>query len=50
MSKKGYLLLGIVKSTSPRPIERRLDWVFYKTDMKIWAVWAVKAVRKKKWM
>ena len=23
---------------SPRPIERRLDWVFYKTEMKIWAV------------
>ena len=22
----------------PRPIERRLDWVFYKTEMKIWAV------------
>ena len=35
---------------SPRPIERRLDWVFYKTEMKIWAVWAVRAVRKKKWI
>ena len=23
---------------SPRPIERRLDWVFYKTELKIWAV------------
>ena len=34
----------------PRPIERRLDWVFYKTEMKIWAVWAVRAVRKKKWI
>ena len=22
----------------PRPIERRLDWVFYKMEMKIWAV------------
>ena len=22
----------------PRPIERRLDWVFYKTELKIWAV------------
>ena len=22
----------------PRPIERPLDWVFYKTEMKIWAV------------
>ena len=22
----------------PRPIERRLDWIFYKTEMKIWAV------------
>ena len=21
-----------------RPIERRLDWVFYKTELKIWAV------------
>ena len=35
---------------APRPIERRLDWVFYKTEMKIWAVWAVRAVRKKKWI
>ena len=32
----------------PRPIERPMDWVFYKTEMKIWAVWAVRAVRKKK--
>ena len=24
--------------STPRPIERRLDWVFYKTEMKIWAV------------
>ena len=23
---------------SPRPIERRLEWVFYKMEMKIWAV------------
>ena len=22
----------------PRPMERPLDWVFYKTEMKIWAV------------
>ena len=27
-----------VPAFSPRPIERRLDWVFYKTEMKIWAV------------
>ena len=24
--------------THPRQIERRLDWVFYKTELKIWAV------------
>ena len=24
--------------SNPRPIERPLDWVFYKTEMKIWAV------------
>ena len=35
---------------NPRPIERPMDWVFYKTEMKIWAVWAVRAVRKKKWI
>jgi hypothetical protein len=33
---------------NPRPTDRRLHWVFYKTEMKIWAVWAVRAVRKKK--
>ena len=26
------------EGNAPRPIERRLDWVFYKTEMKIWAV------------
>ena len=25
-------------TVNPRPIERRLDWVFYKMEMKIWAV------------
>ena len=28
----------IMITVHPRPIERRLDWVFYKTEMKIWAV------------
>ena len=37
-------LMNLVNTTlsqkygDPRPIERRLDWVFYKTEMKIWAV------------
>ena len=35
----------------PRPIERRLDFVFYKTEMKIWAVgWGLGCtVLKKVW-
>ena len=38
-------------SSDPRPIERRLDWVFYKTEMKIWAVgWCLGwTVLKKVW-
>ena len=44
------LLIEKSVTLGPRPIERRLDWVFYKTEMKIWAVWAVRAVRKKKWI
>ena len=26
------------RKCNPRPIERHLDWVFYKTELKIWAV------------
>ena len=33
----GYPKLLLIP-TNPRPIERRLDWVFYRTEMKIWAV------------
>ena len=33
-----YCFYWEVVGQSPRPIERRLDWVLYKTDMKIWAV------------
>ena len=45
---KGGCLRLLTDVQMPRQIERRLDWVFYKTEMKIWAVWGVRAVRKKK--
>ena len=32
------LLYFFYEGEIPRPIERRLDWVFYKTETKIWAV------------
>merc|ERR1712086_796058 len=33
-----FLFTCFCQRAAPRPIERRLDWVFYKTEMKIWAV------------
>ena len=31
-------VIGARVDLNPRPIERRLDWVFYKTEMKIWTL------------
>ena len=37
-SNKYKMSFHSLYGSNPRPIERRLDWVFYKTEMKIWAV------------